>query len=303
VTDLSGDGITVTLPTGWEGRVFRRPAPGEVSATAADGPPAPEGATTNTVVHVATIPLPVGVGDFASGAVEKLGSDDALIVLFEYDPASASTPLFAAEGLPRVLSPADFSTSVLQRSIRGQAGAQMFFHDGGRAFCLYVVLGSFQNRVPMVDAVNQVLATFAIEGGSAATAVTNTVVDAIAARPDLSTFSALLAGSELGGLLAQEPAVTVLAPIDAAFDDAELEALRADPDLLARTLMQHVVRERLAPDALRASVTLTTLAGGTLEVVDGGTTLTIDGFDVVPTPIDASNGVVYAIRGVLEPPP
>ena len=166
MTDLSGHGVTVTLPTGWEGRLFRRPAPGEVAAAAADGPPAPEGATTNAVVHLATIPLPTGVGDFASGAVDRLGDDDTLIVVFEYDAASATEPLFAREGFPRVLEPATSARASCNGRIRGQAGAQVFFHDHGRAFCLYVVLGAFDDRVEVVAAVNAVLATLTIDGGT-----------------------------------------------------------------------------------------------------------------------------------------
>jgi hypothetical protein len=160
---LVAHGIEVTLPSGWEGRLFRRPSAGEVSAAAADGPPAPAGETTHAVLHVSTIALPIGVGDFASGAVDMLGHEDALIVLFEYDPVSADQPLFRAEGIPKQLQPDEFSPGVLQRAIRGQAGAQVFFHDSGRAFCLYVVLGSFANRRNLVPAVNQVLTTLTIE--------------------------------------------------------------------------------------------------------------------------------------------
>jgi hypothetical protein len=162
VTELAAHGIGVTLPAGWEGRVFKRPLAGEVGATAADGAPAAVGETTNAVVHVATIPLPVGTGDFASGAVDSLGRDDVLIVLFEYDAGSVTQPLFAAPGLPTSLDPDDFNPNVLQRAIRGQAGVQRFFHDQGRAFCLYVVLGAFANREQLVPRVNQVLATMSI---------------------------------------------------------------------------------------------------------------------------------------------
>ena len=100
MTELAAHGIEVTLPTGWEGRVFRRPPSGEVAASAADGPPAPDGESTHAIVHVATIALPPGMGDFASGAVDRLGPSDAVIVLFEYDPASAGEPLFQAAGHP-----------------------------------------------------------------------------------------------------------------------------------------------------------------------------------------------------------
>jgi hypothetical protein len=162
VTNLTAHGIDVTLPTGWEGRVFRRPSAGEVAAADADGPPAPLGETTHAVLHVSTIALPPGIGDFASGAVDQLGPDDALIVLFEYDPVSIDQPLFAAAGLPKKLAEGDFSPNVLQRAIKGQAGVQRFFHETGRAFCLYVVLGGYANRGALVPAVNQVLATLTI---------------------------------------------------------------------------------------------------------------------------------------------
>jgi hypothetical protein len=169
MTDLDAHGISVTLPSGWEGRVFRRPAAGEFSISAADGPAAPPGETTNAVVHVSTIPLPPGMGDFGSEAVPDLGANDALVVLFEYDAQSAAQPLFARAGVPRQLSPDDFSPSVMQRVVRGQGGAQVFCHEAERAFCLYVVLGSFNNRQRLVPRVNEVLAAIDIAPVGAAT--------------------------------------------------------------------------------------------------------------------------------------
>jgi hypothetical protein len=185
MTDLVAHGIEVTLPTGWEGRLFKRPSANEVAATAADGPPAPQGETTHAVLHVSTIALPPGVGDFASGAVDQLGPDDALIVLFEYDPASIDQPLFKAEGLPKRLTESDFSPNVLQRNLKGQAGVQRFFHDSGRAFCLYVVLGAFVNRRALVPPVNQVLATLTIEPVDANDEPTSSTTTTVA--PDTST--------------------------------------------------------------------------------------------------------------------
>jgi hypothetical protein len=163
MTDLSARGVGVTLPPGWEGRVFRRPAAGEVAASAADGRPAPPGELTNTVLHAATIPLPPDTGDFASSAVPTLGPADALVVLIEYDRANATAPLFAeVSPVPRRLDPDDFSPRTLQRALAGQAGVQRFANEAGRAFCLYVVLGAFRNRVRVVAQVNAVLATLTI---------------------------------------------------------------------------------------------------------------------------------------------
>jgi hypothetical protein len=165
VTDLVAHGIEVSLPTGWEGRLFRRPRDGEVAASDAhvEGAPAAPQETTNAVLHASTIAVPPGVGDFASGAVDKLGNDDVFVVLFEYDPSSADAVLFRSAGIPRTLAADDFSPNVMQRAIRGQAGVQRFFNDQGRAFCLYVVIGSFARRRDLVKKVNQVLATLTIE--------------------------------------------------------------------------------------------------------------------------------------------
>jgi hypothetical protein len=177
-TGLSAHGVGVTLPAGFEGRVFRRPGFGEVAESAADGPPAPPGEVPNTVMHVATIALPPDTGDFASGVVDRLQGDDVLVVLFEYASASIHAALFAHAGVPRALRADDFSPTVLQRVIPGQAGVQFFAHEAGRAFCLYVVLGSYARRKSLVDRVNALLATLVIDplppGVSAAPAPTTT---------------------------------------------------------------------------------------------------------------------------------
>jgi hypothetical protein len=180
VTDLVAHGIEVALPTGWEGRLFRRPTAGEVASKAAgiEGAPAAPAETTNAVLHASTIALPPGIGDFASGAVDQLGGDDVLVVLFEYDSSSVGTPLFQHAGIPRILSADEFSPNVMQRAIPGQAGVQKFFHEQGRAFCLYVVIGSFPRRQQLVQRVNQVLAALTIEplDASAQTAPTSSTI-------------------------------------------------------------------------------------------------------------------------------
>jgi hypothetical protein len=161
--ELSAHGVAVEIPPGWDGRIFRRPEHGEVGASAADGPPAPPGARTHSVTHVANVPLPERMADFGSDAVGGLGPDDALVVLFEYDPASASAPLFASQGMPRSLDPDEFNTGVLQRPLRNQAGVQRFFSEQNRAFCLYVVLGAHERRHEVVPRVNGILETVRID--------------------------------------------------------------------------------------------------------------------------------------------
>jgi hypothetical protein len=129
---LAKDGLGVDLPPGWEARAKRQP----VERGRQRG---------NLLLHLCTRAMPVDRGDFGSGAVDLLGPDDVFVSLFEYDPDQAGAELFREQGLPRV-RPSDFSDRAMQRVLPGQSGAQYFFSTGGRAFCLYVVLGSHARR-------------------------------------------------------------------------------------------------------------------------------------------------------------
>lgn len=146
---LRRSGISVTLPGGWEGAIAER-------ETLEDG------AVRRSVTHVANFPLPERRGDYGGGAVEHMRWGDVLIVLLEFEPESTAQPLFARHGLPRDLRPSDFSRDTLQRRIEGQGGSQQFFQESGRAFCLYVVLGSYVDRADLLPAVNAVLARLEI---------------------------------------------------------------------------------------------------------------------------------------------
>ena len=94
------------------------------------------------------------------------------MILKEFDPVDLGTPLFERDGMPRTLSADDFRSSMLQRNLEGQGGYQEFFHESGRVFCLYVVLGDFAQRTAVVPAVNQVLATLTIEPSASPEPVT-----------------------------------------------------------------------------------------------------------------------------------
>ena len=114
-------------------------------------------------MHVASFPLPPERGSFGSGAVELMNSGDVFVTLFEYGPESAGTPLFEADGIPRQLVAREFDRNALQRAMPGQSGLQRFFTQNGRAFCLYVVLGSHVDRADILPSVNAVLETLEIE--------------------------------------------------------------------------------------------------------------------------------------------
>ena len=158
---LRGHDIGCTLPAGWDGRISVC-GDGAPEAFAIEGSREVFTAVPQPVAHIANFALPEERGDFGSGAVELMGDRDVLIVLFEYEPAAAASPLFKARGIPRSLSASQFDPTMLRRGIAGQVGFQTFFHQAGRAFCLYVVLGNAAASTRLVKLVNSVLATVEI---------------------------------------------------------------------------------------------------------------------------------------------
>jgi len=163
MTPLSSGGVSVGLPSGWEGEIFNRaPARGGRSLVDPLGTPSPDGEIARNVIHLANFALPTERGDFGSGAVELMNSGALLVILFEHGPESVDTPLFARSGIPQ-LTANEFHPQQMQRTLQGQSGRQIFFNEAGRAFCLYVVLGSHRQREVLVPLVNEVLASLEIE--------------------------------------------------------------------------------------------------------------------------------------------
>ncbi len=148
---LSGHGMAVNLPQGWDGRIYTRRD--EV------------GDTTNRSLHAATFALPADPGDFAAGAVEHMSDSDVLVVLLEYDRAAAGTALFAGDGLPATLAPERFSPNAMPRVVPGRTASQFFFTIAGRAFCLFVVLGSHNDRVRLAGLATSVTSSITIALG------------------------------------------------------------------------------------------------------------------------------------------
>ena len=167
---LQSGGVKVGLPRGWEGEIFNRAdEPGSdglartLSGPADSATPTPNNAeVARNVIHLANFALPSERGDFGSGAVELMNSGALLVILFEHGPESVGTALFARSGIPQ-LSPDEFHPQQMQRTLMGQSGRQVFFTEAGRAFCLYVVLGSHRQRNLLVPEVNEVLANLVIE--------------------------------------------------------------------------------------------------------------------------------------------
>ena len=145
----------------WEGEIFNR-AP---DATDGRSLAVAEEEVARNVIHLANFALPAERGDFGSGAVELMSTGALLVILFEHGPESVDTPLFARKGVPQ-LTADEFHPQQMQRTLMGQSGRQIFFNEAGRAFCLYVVLGSHRQREVLVPLVNEVLRTLEIEPAS-----------------------------------------------------------------------------------------------------------------------------------------
>ena len=142
MTQLAAYGIGIQVPNGWEGRILRR------SAVDAAGPRA--------VVHIASFPMPEERGDFGVGVTELMSSGDAFVTLFEYGPELLGTPLFAAQGVPR-LTVDLFTARRLQRTRPGQVGCQLFFTANQRPFCLYVVVSGRLHLRSVIPQMNRML--------------------------------------------------------------------------------------------------------------------------------------------------
>ena len=143
---ITGHGISIDLPTGWEGRI-RRADPG--------GP----------VLHVASFALDEGDGAFGAAATGRMRDGDGFAALVEYCDAERVPPgvgLFAP-ARPRPLHPRDFAAMQLQVTRPGQLGCQRFFTDAGRTLCLYAVIQpSWAGLEPIVDELARVLASLRV---------------------------------------------------------------------------------------------------------------------------------------------
>jgi hypothetical protein len=155
---MRAHGLSVTVPAGWDGSITR-PA-GDPSSTAE----ADVGrlGTANPVLQVASFPLPRVRGDYGGGAVEGMRPTDLFIALVEFDGEAGDTPLFEATAMKRPLTESMFSRATMHRPIPGHSGHQQFFHTGGRAFALYVALGSHRLRSTSVPRADRVVSTIRI---------------------------------------------------------------------------------------------------------------------------------------------
>lgn len=152
--------------------------------------------------------------------------------------------------------------------------------------------------------------TTAASSGTTAMMAEETIVEIAAGNEDFSTLVAAVTAAGLAETLSGEGPFTVFAPTNEAFakiPEATLTALLepANKDTLTKILTYHVVAaEVMAADVTPGAVTTVEGTDFTIEV-DGDKVVIVDGtgnrVNVTATDIEASNGVIHVIDGVLIP--
>jgi len=128
-----------------------------------------------------------------------------------------------------------------------------------------------------------------------------TILDLAKETPELSTLVTAVESAGLDGVLNSEGAFTVFAPTNDAF--AQLATL-PEGDALVEVLKYHVVGQKLLASDLKQLHTVTTLQGQDVTIFYNNGKLYLNGhiIQVAIEDIEATNGVVHVITGVLIPP-
>ena len=144
----------------------------------------------------------------------------------------------------------------------------------------------------------------------------DTVADVVVANDDFSTLLAAVEAAGLTEALSDPDAtLTVFAPTNAAFEAAladlglTAEELLADTETLTAILTYHVLGDVVTSSDIVAAGTeeipVEALSGEGLTVVlsdDGTVTFKDQSASVTTADVEASNGVIHIIDGVLLPP-
>mmetsp|Transcript_3068 Transcript_3068/g.4610 ORF Transcript_3068/g.4610 Transcript_3068/m.4610 type:complete len:433 (-) Transcript_3068:54-1352(-) len=139
----------------------------------------------------------------------------------------------------------------------------------------------------------------------------NTIVDVAVAAGVFNTLVEAVKAAGLVDALTAEGPLTVLAPTDDAFaklpnGTVDTLLLPENIDKLTNILLTHVI-DGAVDSSMLTGGTVETLSGNTVEAVvndDGSISFNINGSNanVILADVDASNGIIHAIDGVLLPP-
>lgn len=131
------------------------------------------------------------------------------------------------------------------------------------------------------------------------------IVDTAMAADNFTTLVAAVQAADLVDTLKGEGPFTVFAPTDEAFaalPEGTVEDLLKpeNKEKLTAILTYHVVPGKVMSGDLSGEMMVETVQGSKANVV-AGDTVSIDGATVVQADIEASNGVIHVIDGVILP--
>jgi len=130
---------------------------------------------------------------------------------------------------------------------------------------------------------------------------TLTIAERAANQDNLSTLVGALESAGLADTLNNEDATfTVFAPTNAAFENIDADELTSNPDLLSEVLTYHVVPgQAIASGDIQDGQTVETVEGDTLTFSVDGSSVRVNGTPVSTPDVEASNGIVHIVDGVL----
>jgi uncharacterized surface protein with fasciclin (FAS1) repeats len=132
-------------------------------------------------------------------------------------------------------------------------------------------------------------------------AADKTVLDLTRGAALFKDYREAVQQADFGQVLSGPGPLTVFVPTDAAFDRLPAEQRRqlfADPDRLVDMLSGLVVRGRLSATDLLQTDRVQTLSGRTVQINQGGETMSFGDAGIVKTNLVAGNGVMHVVDGL-----
>lgn len=132
------------------------------------------------------------------------------------------------------------------------------------------------------------------------------VVKVAAGSPDHTTLVAAVKAADLVDVLSNAGPFTVFAPVNAAFDKLPAGTVDSllkpeNKDKLADILQYHVAVARYRPDMLLDGMTLNMANGGNVKIAVKEGKVTLNDTATVVATVEAANGIVHVVDGVLLP--
>ncbi|MGB3585542.1 MAG: fasciclin domain-containing protein [Tunicatimonas sp.] len=135
----------------------------------------------------------------------------------------------------------------------------------------------------------------------------STIVDLAQDSPDLSILVEALQRADLVDALNEDGPFTVFAPTNDAFESLFKQLGvngidEIDQDVLTDVLLYHVVNLRATRATFEDGLMLETLQGQSVTITLDDWYIFVNDIKVLDTDLEASNGIVHIIEGVLLPP-